>query len=98
MKIFNAKPEVFLDEDLMRPIKVYTATDAVTLKFIGSAMIPLPGMQPIESPFEIEAKTLTEAFEKYDEAYKAEIERIEKEIEEQQAAASIVTPSKDIVI
>lgn len=97
MTIFNAKPEIFVDENLSRPIKVYTATTGEE-KFIGQTSIPIPGMHPIDVPFEIDAKDIDEAFKKYDEACKAEIERIEKEIEEQQKANSIVTPKKDIII
>jgi hypothetical protein len=97
MKIFNAKPEVFVDEELSRPIKMFTATTGED-KFIGTAVIPVPGMGNIDCPFEIEANCIEQAFEKYDEAYKAEVERIEKEIDEQTKANSIVTPSKDIVI
>ena len=68
MTIYEAKPEVYLDENLARPLKVFKAVDGSTEKFIGVASIqPAPGMQPLDIPFEIEAKDIDDAYKKYDE-------------------------------
>lgn len=96
MNIFNARPEVYLDENLARPIKVYTATNGAE-KFVGFTMIqPDPRMQPMEVPFEIEAKDLEEAYSKWDELADAECDRLQKEANE--ASKEIITPNNDIVI
>jgi len=100
--IYNAQPEVFIDDDLMRPIKVYTAIDTPILvrKFIGSAPIQVPGYAPMESPFEIKAKSLTKAFELYDEAYKVEVDRVNEEIDKTMADQKnqIIAPGKEIIV
>lgn len=98
MKIYNAKPAVFVDENLNRPLKVFTATTGEEM-FVGSTHIQMdPKMAPMELPFEIEATSIQEAYEKYDDAAEVEYNRIKHEIEEQQREASIVTPKKDIII
>lgn len=96
MTIYNARPEVFVDENLNRPIRVYTSTTGEE-KFIGVTSIQAdPRMQPMEIPFEIEAKDIYEAYDKYDEAADVEFKRMEGEIKT--AQNKIVTPNKDIVI
>lgn len=95
MIIYNAKPEVFVDEDLAKPIKVFTSTTGEKM-YVGSAMIQVPNMGNMEAPFQIEADSIEEAFEKYDDAHAAELARVEKEIKEQES--KIVAPKNDIVI
>jgi len=100
MEIYNAKPVAFIDENLMRPIKVYTSVSGEIKKYIGAAIINVPGYAPMESPFAIEADSIEEAFGAYDAAYEIEVERVNDEIAEQmkEQESQIVTPKNDIII
>ncbi len=95
MLIFNAKPEVLLDENLMRPLKVFTCTNKIgTVKYIGAGQIEIPDYGPYNVEFEIEAATPVEAYSKYDAAFAAELKRLKSESKKDK----IVTPGKEIVI
>ena len=100
MEIFKAHPEVFIDENLMRPVKVYTSESGETMKYLGAAVINIQGYAPMESPFEIEADTIEEAFEEYDAAYEVEVNRVNDEIAEQMSEEQnkIITPKNDIIV
>jgi hypothetical protein len=105
MKIYNAQPEVYLDEELSRPIKVFKALHGgdKDAQYIGTASFNVPGYGPMESPFRIEADSLTHAFEAYDDAYAVEAERVNKQIEEQMKAAEaeeskLIVPDNDVII
>ena len=101
MIIYNAKPETYLDENLTRPMEVYTPaniegqnSDVLPMKFVGNGGIEVPGYGKMKIQFEIEVDTLAKAYEKYEESFAAELKRIE----EDSNASKIVTPSKDIII
>lgn len=100
MIVYNAKPEVFLDENLTRPLEVFTPASIegqekeLPKKFIGSGAIEVPGYGKMKIQFDIEAASVAEAYEKYEEAFAAELKRMEEESK----AKKIVTPSKDIII
>lgn len=100
MVVYNAKPETYLDEDLTRQLDVYTPAKGQDgnppLKFIGNGAIEVPGYGKMKIQFEIEASTVAEAYEKYEDAFAAELKRMEEEHKAKQN--QIVTPSKDIII
>jgi hypothetical protein len=76
------------------PVKADGSTDgARPTLYIGEAQI-LTNMGPLPISFEVEAKTLAEAIDKYGEAAKAGVERAVRELQElrRQASSSIVVP------
>ena len=79
---------------MMTPLKGDGTTDAKrAVVFMGEAQI-MTGAGPLPINFEIEAKTLTEAVDKFGPAAKEAIERTVRELQElrRQAASSIVVP------
>ena len=79
---------------VMTPIKTDGTTDAARpVLYMGEAQI-LTGAGPLPIGFEIEAKTLAEAVEKFAPAAKEAIERTVRDLQEmrRQAASSIVVP------
>jgi hypothetical protein len=76
------------------PVKADGSTDvARPTLYIGEAQI-LTNMGPLPISFEVEAKTLAEAIDKYGEAAKVGVERAVRELQElrRQASSSIVVP------
>jgi hypothetical protein len=76
------------------PVKVDGSTDSARpMLYLGEAQI-LTNMGPLPISFEVEAKTLAEAIEKYGEAAKVGVERAVRELQElrRQASSSIVVP------
>ena len=79
---------------MMTPLKSDGTTDAErAVVYTGEAQI-MTGAGPLPINFEIEAKTLTEAVDKFGPAAKEAIERTVRELQElrRQAASSIVVP------
>ena len=76
------------------PVKPDGSTDSARpALYIGEAQI-LTNMGPLPISFEVEAKTLAEAVDKYAEAAKVGVERAVRELQElrRQASSSIVVP------
>ena len=79
---------------MMTPLSGDGTTDAKrSVVYTGEAQI-MTGAGPLPINFEIEAKTLTEAVDKFGPAAKEAIERTVRELQEmrRQAASSIVVP------
>ena len=79
---------------MLTPIKTDGTTDAARpVIYMGEAQI-LTGAGPLPIGFEIEAKSLTEAVDKFAPAAKEAIERTVRDLQEmrRQAASSIVVP------
>lgn len=79
---------------MMTPLKGDGTTDAKRpVVYTGEAQI-MTGAGPLPINFEIEAKTLTEAVDKFGSAAKEAIERTVRELQDlrRQAASSIVVP------
>ena len=79
---------------MMTPLSGDGTTDAKRpVLYMGEAQI-MTGAGPLPINFEIEAKTLTEAVDKFGPAAKEAIERTVRELQElrRQAASSIVVP------
>ena len=79
---------------MLTPLKTDGATDAARpVLYMGEAQI-MTGAGPLPISFEIEAKNLAEAVDKFAPAAKEAIERTVRELQElrRQAASSIVVP------
>ena len=79
---------------VMTPISLDGETDASRpIQYIGEAQI-MTGAGPLPISFEIDAKTLSEAVEKFGPAAKEAIEKTVRDLQElrRQAASSIVVP------
>jgi hypothetical protein len=79
---------------MLTPLKLDGTTDAAKpVIYMGEAQI-MTGAGPLPISFEIEAKTLSEAVDKFGGAAKEAIERTVRDLQElrRQAASSIVVP------
>ena len=79
---------------VLTPLTTAGATDAArSILYMGEAQI-MTGAGPLPITFEIEAKTLAEAVDKFGPAAKEAIERTVRDLQElrRQAASSIVVP------
>lgn len=94
MTAYHAKPERYLDENLTRPLDVYTSIDGTSKKFVGNGAIEVPGYGKMTIQFEIEADSIDAAYEQYEAAFAAELKRMEEESK----ASQITAPKKDIII
>lgn len=95
MLVFNAVPDTVLDENLRRPLRIYSAVAMPTIKkYIGDGSINVPEYGPLQIDFEIDANSAEDAYTKYDAAFAAEIKRLEEDSKK----SKVVAPKKKPLI
>ena len=78
MKIYNAIPNRYLDETLSKTIEQFVDTklNSDNYKYVGRQVFQTEmGNMPVQ--FLIDASSIEEAFDKYDDALNAEMQRLE---------------------
>lgn len=103
MNIYNAEPEVYINEELNRTIRVYKPikkANGLTIPdmYIGLVYMMHPQFGQQELSFKIDVDSIEYAFNKFDESRDNELERLKQEAmkQQQEEKSKIITLDKNI--